>query len=141
MKVNVCMPKSSSLITTIEERISDWLRQKRMIARMKRFVKKCKGQSFPVELTTQELQEAEILIVKMIQEKYLSEEIARLKAGKQPKSTAIAKLQPIFDEHDVLRVGGRISTSNLEERVKHPVILPKKGSERIVEWHHRNIQH
>ena len=82
-------------------------------------MKKCKGQSFPVELTTQELQEAEILIVKMIQEKYLSEEIARLKAGKQPKSTAIAKLMPIFDESDVLRVGGRISTSDLEERVKH----------------------
>ena len=141
VKVNALVTKDCSLLTTIEERISDWHRQKCVLAMMLRFVKKCSKQSLPVELTAAELQDAESFLLKMIQQKYLGHEIESLKTGKQPKSSALAKLQPYIDIKGVLRVGGRISNSDLEDKLKHPVILPKKGSHRIIEWHHKNMQH
>ena len=141
IKVNACNATHCSLLSVIEERISDWHRQKRVLARVIRFGKKCLKENFPEELTIAELQNAELQLLKMIQKKYLGSELENLNQGKKTRSSALAKLQPFTDQDGILRVGGRISNSDLEDKLKHPIILPKKGCERIIEWYHQNIQH
>ena len=44
------------------------------------------------------------------------------------KSSSLRKLDPFIDESGIIRVGGRIRNSAIQESVKHPVILPKKGN-------------
>ena len=129
------------LLSALEMQISDWHRQKRAIANAKRFIKKCLKQKVPPTMTTTELQQAETIILRMIQEKYLKAELDRVRRGIPAKSSALNKLNPYFDEDNILRVGGRLSNSNAVDVVKHPVILGKQGSQRIIEWYHKSVQH
>ena len=129
------------LLSTIELHISDWFHQKRAVANIRRFAKKCLKQTVPSVMTTAELQEAETILLRLMQKKYLEEDLKSIKKGISTKSSALNKLNPFFDESGILRVGGRLSNSDAEENRKHPIILGKKGSHRIIEWHHRNVQH
>ena len=92
-------------------------------------------------MTTAELQEAEVILLRMIQGKYMKDELDRIRKGIPVKSSALIKLNPYFDEDSILRVGGRLSNLNANDIVKHPVILGKEGSQRIIEWYHRSVQH
>lgn len=139
--VAVSTNTASCLLSTIELQISDWHKQKRVVATMKKFANLCRKLSVTKELTTTDIQEAETILIRLMQEKYLKEELHRIRKGIRAKSSALEQLQPTFDDDSILRVGGRISNSNLDDRTKHPIILAKQGSERIIEWHHRNIQH
>jgi hypothetical protein len=53
----------------------------------------------------------------------------------------LTHLSPFVDKNGVLRVGGRLSNTPLDDSCKHPVILPKKGGERIIEWYHSEVHH
>ena len=44
-----------------------------------------------------------------------------------PGNSPLAKLAPIIDNDNLLRVGGRLRHANLEYGRKHPVIIPGKG--------------
>ena len=95
----------------------------------------------PELFTAKELQDSELRLIKMIQQKYLEREIENLRLGKQLTSSALRKLQPTIDADGILRVKGRLSNSNLEDKLKHPIILPKKVCQRIIEWLHSKVQH
>ena len=127
------------LLSTIEKRVSDWHRQKLVVANMRRFIKKCRKQAVQPVMSTTELQEAEDIILRLIQQKYMKNELDSVRKGIPSKSTALNSLNPFIDESGTLRVGGRLSNST--DKSKHPVILGKKGSQRIIEWFHRNVQH
>ena len=141
LKANVIHTNDHSLLSRIEERISSWQRQIRVVARLLRFAKKCRKQSVPEHLTTKELQDSEMCLIKMIQHKYFGYEIESLQKGKQLASSALRKLQPTIDADGILRVKGRLSNANMEDKLKHPVVLPKKGCQRIIEWFHGRVQH
>ena len=94
-------------------------------------------------LSTEDIAEAERVIIEKCQSQEFSEEIDLLKGGKSVKvSSKIKKLNPYFDS-GLIRVGGRISRACMPELTKHPIILPKncRVSELIIEEIHRNIGH
>ena len=94
--------------------------------------------------TVEDLRLAEVLIVRMIQAKHFSSDVNSLKEGKcVARSSKVVKLDPFLDEEGVMRVGGRLKKAILPTQEKHPVILPKKEIvvRRLIEWHHRKVQH
>ena len=56
---------------------------------------------------------------------------------------SIGCLNPYVGEDELIRVGERLQQSNLEEKVMHPVMLPKKGklAEMIIRWCHQKTTH
>ena len=142
---------SSYVITKLEERLSSWKRVIRVIATMLKFYKRCKQkQKINLSFSVEDTKEAEQIIIKLIQEKYMSKEIENIS---QPANTAklvkkklgnIWKLDPFMDSIGILRVGGRLSKAKtLLDNEKHPVILPNKSvmSRRIVEHYHKQVRH
>ena len=55
----------------------------------------------------------------------------------------IGCLNPYVGEDGLIRLGGGLQQSNLDEKVMHPVVLPKKGklTEMIIRWRHQNTAH
>ncbi|XP_048588410.1 uncharacterized protein LOC125572231 [Nematostella vectensis] len=102
-------------------------------------------------LTVSEVQEAEIKILKIIQEVSFREEIAVLSNQftahdntKIKKSSPLYRLDPSFGNDGLLRVGGRLRKSDeLSDECKHPIILPRKGhvTRLIVLDAHRKVAH
>ena len=92
-------------------------------------------------MSTEELQEAETILLRLIQQKYMKDELDSIRKGRPTKSAALNSLNPFIDENDTLRVGGRLSNSGTPDKARNPVILEKKGAQRIIEWFHRNVQH
>ncbi len=73
-------------------------------------------------LSTEELETAELEIIRLSQKNMFLDELASLKRGDGiKKSSHIYGLCPILE--DVLRVGGRFSRASMPEESKHPVIL------------------
>ena len=130
---------------------------------MKRFlaiiVKVIKQKSFSrVNIAVADLQEAEKLLIRWVQNEAFDEQLGVLtgadinedtRASKKErkkflrKNDILLQLDPFVDQSGILRVGGRLNKSDLEENIKHPIILPNKGklSELIVESCHRRVRH
>ena len=98
-------------------------------------------------LSLETLQHAETVIVKYVQSQYFANEIKTLEniqndSSRISKNGAIYQLDPIL-VNGVLRVGGRLSLSNLPYDAKHPIILPKQSiiSKLIMFDAHKNVGH
>ncbi|UYV60855.1 hypothetical protein LAZ67_1002617 [Cordylochernes scorpioides] len=79
-----------------------------------------------VPLTTRELTKAIQVLVKSIQQVELCTEIKLLKSNKQlPLSNKLTSLNPFLDTQGLLRVGGRLKYSYLNENQKFPLLQPK----------------
>ena len=151
------------------KQFSSWFRAKKAVAVCLRLQKqyrsrlnkktKAKGQEPGVEesnVKTQDLQDAEMEIIKSIQNEEFQEEIRFLRSLKAhndlnerataravKKSSSLHKLDPFLDENGVLRVGGRLQHADLSPGVKHPIILPKKRhvTDLIISHHHHSVEH
>ena len=77
-------------------------------------------------LTTSELADARIAVIRFAQAKHFPLETALLNTkGSLPKGDPLRKLNPFVGKEDgVLRVGGRLSHANLSREIMHPPILP-----------------
>lgn len=76
--------------------------------------------------TADELIEAHMTIIKIVQEVFDSE-IRELVDHRQINSTSkLLALHPFLDNDGVLRIGGRLEAAPLSFNQKHPVILPAK---------------
>lgn len=106
---------------------SSYLKLKRIIAFCKRFANNCQKRGLSGQLTVQELQEAEVSIIRIIQLNSYGQEIKKLKQN-EPISTKskILMLKPFLDEKGLLRVGGRLRNAPISSEQKHPIILPSK---------------
>ncbi len=129
-------------------KFSDWSRVVRAVARLKRFVREFKGvQPRTNEATSlEERKEAEIIVIKLVQEEAFAEDIQRFKLQKDDtlnKRNKLRQLNAFLDKEGVLRVGGRLSQSSLHHDIKHPAILPKKShlSDLIVKHYHERVYH
>ena len=82
--------------------------------------------------------------VQKTQWQYFEEDIKKLQS-KQPlgKGTGLYKLCPYLDEEGTLRVGGRLSNSDLPPETIDPIILPGKAhhSELIIRYFHLSNLH
>ena len=91
-------------------------------------------------LQASEIDSAEIEILKWLQRTSFPDEMKKLSANKVPpeevkrsrvnitvsKSSVIRDLNPYMD-NGLLKVGGRLRFADLDDQVKHPVILPRKS--------------
>ena len=68
----------------------------------------------------------------------LSKEFAMLKSGKElPRNSPLLNLSPFYDEEfDVIRVGGRLSQSNLDEDKKFPYLISKESKLKMLLTRH-----
>ncbi|XP_017797043.1 PREDICTED: uncharacterized protein LOC108578262, partial [Habropoda laboriosa] len=98
----------------------------------------------PRYLTTRELIDAEIALVKLAQRDQFNLEVDALikKRSLNPRSVLRA-LSPFLDNAGVIRVGGRLDNAPIAYEHKHPMILPAKHplTKLIVEHEHRRLLH
>ncbi|XP_072152033.1 uncharacterized protein [Bemisia tabaci] len=69
-------------------------------------------------LTHEELSEATVTLVKLVQSMEFHDDIESIKRGK-PTSHRLAPLNPFLDSHGILRVGGRLSPNPAARDVAH----------------------
>ena len=100
------------------------------------------------QLTVKDQEDAESMMIRNVQNKYFKREIAELKQSSERKRRKkvlrkLRKLDPFIDDQGVLRAGGRLRNSGVQDAVKFPVILPRKASlsQKIVDHFHRLIHH
>ena len=124
-------------------RFSSWYKLKKAVAHILRLRCKLLHHDFiSGTLTATELVRAETAIIIAIQKEFFSPEIALLQSGKQVSKGPLRKLNPIFIS-GILRVGGRIQNSTVDEDAKHPVILPSCShvTKLLIEHHHVVVGH
>ncbi|CAG7816236.1 unnamed protein product, partial [Allacma fusca] len=82
--------------------------------------------------TPRELDNAEDLLTRLLQQKYFSDVIQNLTDNKSQITTDrhLRTLCLFLDHQQILRVGGRLRNANLSYHIKHPALLP--GSDAIV---------
>jgi hypothetical protein len=96
----------------------------RSIVYCKRFLKRKGNENVDGTITTTEIEEALQTCIKLVQGAQFEEDIRNLKTKKTiNKSSKLKSLQPYLDEHEILRVGGRLRHANLSDDEKHPIIL------------------
>lgn len=95
-------------------------------------------------LTSKDLSETEISIIRFAQQERFPDEFAALSSGKceVKRERHIYKLDPTL-ENGLLRVGGRLSKAAMSEETKHPVILSKDQhvSSLILKHIHKQVGH
>lgn len=127
------------------ERCSSYNKLKRVVAYCKRFINNCsRRNNNRNELTGAELQNAEIIILKLVQGQDFYKEINRLnKAEKISTKSKILSLNPTIDENGLLRLNGRLQNSILPSSSKNPIILSRHNvvTKRIIEDAHIGTLH
>ena len=113
-----------------------------------------------VPVMVNDLEQAEIEVIKLVQADAFEKEIKALKGLQadakrdcrqwdkrkkvaMKKTSSLHTLDPFLDINGVLRVGGRIKKANLTDSLKTPIILPKAGhvTTLIIRHVHEKTQH
>lgn len=92
-------------------------------------------------LSVEDLEKAELAIIRDCQQRTFPEELACLEKGQPSKATShLRKLCPQFLD-GVLRVGGRLSKLSMSVEAKHPIILSKvlHITELLLQHVHRQV--
>lgn len=129
--------------------VSRWgrfLKAMRVVAFVLRFVFNCrhsKEERKSGELSYNDLCAAKLVLFRQVQGLHFQTEVKLLKQNKNvPKSSVLFKLSPFLDEDGLLRVRGRLQTSRLSFEEKHPIILPKDyTSKLLVRFQHGLLKH
>nr|XP_049706052.1 uncharacterized protein LOC126056570 [Helicoverpa armigera] len=80
------------------------------------------------DFTTNELERSLMKCIELVQQEEFQDDIERLKSNKAlKKESKIKTLNPYLDGAGILRVGGRLRNANLDEQVKHPIVLGNKN--------------
>ena len=91
-------------------------------------------------LSVEELIAAQVVVIKGYQRMEFKEEFMVLDGWRNKKlKESIGRLNPHVGEDGLIKVDGRLQQSNLDEKIMHPVMLPKKGklTEMIIRWCHQ----
>lgn len=78
-------------------------------------------------LTVDELDKSLLVLIKLVQHSVFKQELVDLKRkGMTSNTSKILNLSPFLDSECIIRVGGRLTNSELKYEQKHPIILPYK---------------
>ncbi|XP_018400322.1 PREDICTED: uncharacterized protein LOC108777840 [Cyphomyrmex costatus] len=78
-------------------------------------------------LTVTELENVMTILVLLAQQRDFADDIRNLKVhGQVSKTSKLRSLVPFLDDHNVMRVGGRLSNAPIPYAQKYPIILPSK---------------
>ena len=106
---------------------------------------KCAMQEFfrSGPLTAEELIVSETGLFKVAQADGFNNELINLKHNKKIVKTSPLHRFDVFLEKGIIRIGGRLKDSNLDEHLKFPIVLPKQGqiTQMVLQWCHENIFH
>ncbi|XP_036330280.1 uncharacterized protein LOC118742367 [Rhagoletis pomonella] len=134
--------------TNFLKKFSCFLKLKRVVSWTLRFVKNCRtteGMRAYGNLKVNELERAEMCIVRAVQMEAFLDEYHSLQAGdKIEKGSALWNLSPIMDDNGIMRIGGRIDAATMVPTwTRRPAILPNKChvTEIIVDYFHRIWRH
>lgn len=129
-------------------RYSDWRKLVRTTALVQRFIDNCRNpprQQRKGELSLEELQEAEIVWIKVAQEESFQDEMKALRRKKElPNGSKLLPLKPVVDETGVIRSSGRIQyADHLPYDTRCPIILPRKHhvTELLIKDFHEKAMH
>ena len=133
---------TESWLSKLGTRHSNWLKLQKMIAWLLMFKRYCitvfmHKQKFTLKghLTTCNLEEAALIIIKDVQEQCFPrlmtslakhETIAKGRGFSSPELQGLLRLAP-FLHKGIMRVGGRLHNSHLDFDTKHPIILPRNN--------------
>ncbi|XP_029159091.1 uncharacterized protein LOC114931276 [Nylanderia fulva] len=120
-------------------RITAWCRRWLLIHRQLRH-----AQSQPSVISVDELTEARISWVRLIQARTFKDEIRWLRNGTPlPLRSSLHKLNPFLDCERLLRVGGRLRNAHLQYNATHPPILPSESTytHLVIDDHHQRTLH
>ncbi|GFX91156.1 uncharacterized protein TNCV_1245711 [Trichonephila clavipes] len=118
----------------------------RMLSFIFRFIANCRGEKRRGPLDVQEINQAEVTLIRIVQLQEFKKDIMSLKENNRVSVCAeglIKSLDSFLDKDGVLRVGGRLCNSDLNLECKFPVILPcnHKLTNLIVEYFHLKYFH
>ncbi|XP_072375127.1 uncharacterized protein [Diabrotica undecimpunctata] len=113
----------------LSERFSSFTKYVRTIAYVLRFANNARSgtQKLSGALEVSELQNAEMKIIKLLQNSCFSSEIADLKGNKIISNKSLLQFAPFLDKNEMLRVGGRLRYSEVTFDQKYPLLLPSKN--------------
>ncbi|GFV02415.1 pro-Pol polyprotein [Trichonephila clavipes] len=102
----------------------------RVVSFLYRFIHNCRTRITKIKgpLTSQEVSHAENWLIHSLHEREFYEEMRKLLAGEPiPMKSKLNPLNVFLDESNIIRVGGRLANSNLNEKAKFPMILPSRN--------------
>lgn len=123
--------------TTMHEEFDLWGRysslQKliRVVVYCRRFLRRKKSTSSHrhVYVSSVEMDEALNIIIRRCQDYSFSEELKDIAKGVTSKRKGVlTSLNPFVDDMGILRVGGRLQLADINDGMKHPIIIPNKSS-------------
>lgn len=95
------------------------------------FMNRCRPNRWQIKktgpITIDECTHALHLFIKHDQSLFYSNEIKACETGVMPKQSPLLGLRPFIDTTGLLRVAGRINNSNLPDRTKFPIVVPKQS--------------
>ncbi|XP_062556700.1 uncharacterized protein LOC134221526 [Armigeres subalbatus] len=157
---NIITIHRCSVTGTVQfERFSKWERLVQAMGYVRRFLNNClrKRNNLPCltskNLCSKELQEAEIMVLKLVQLEVYPQEFAVLEALQKDsshhpkqieKKSRIYKLNPFIGADGLIRKDGRIGAAPaVADDAKFPVILPKDHyvTMLIIDGYHRKFAH
>lgn len=139
---------SSQIVpNSIISKYSSFNKLKRVVAWIMRFVNNCRklsgtGNINSTYLSSRELNDSLLKIVRIEQETYFSVDIRNMR-NNVPCSTQILNLKPFLDSYGIIRVGGRLKYSDLSYENKFPILLPKIShlAYLIIDYYHNIYFH
>ncbi|XP_076849293.1 uncharacterized protein LOC143497287 [Brachyhypopomus gauderio] len=95
-------------------------------------------------LTDEALTQAEHTVIRCVQHEVYAEEIKCITTKRDiPRHSSLHKLNPMIDDENLLRVGGRLAESNLPNQEAKPLLIPGKHhiAMLLIRHHHEAVQH
>nr|CAI5830957.1 unnamed protein product [Callosobruchus analis] len=130
----------------VVDRFSSLYKLQRVIALIHRFCFNCrhsKAKRIVGNISVEEMDLAMKSLIRIAQQQTYNDEIQDIESGKNvSRHSKLLTLNPVIDEHGLLRVGGRLINSKLPYASKHQIILaPKHPLTRliIITEHYRNM--
>ncbi|GFX87631.1 integrase catalytic domain-containing protein [Trichonephila clavipes] len=143
---SVCVSTNcvSSILSTLLRKSNSYMKIVRIFSYVLRFSNNVNKRKLTLSgpLSATDIDQAETKLIRMVQEQVLAEIKSLQSKGVVSPNSKLRNLNPFIDSDGLLRVGGRLSNSDLPYVNKHPAILPGNHNltvQIIVHFHRKNL--
>ncbi|GFV31501.1 integrase catalytic domain-containing protein [Trichonephila clavipes] len=144
---SVCVSTNcvSSISSTLLRKSNSYMKIVRIFSYVLRFSNNVNKRKLTLSgpLSATDIDQAETKLIRMVQEQVFLAEIKSLQSkGVVSPNSKFRNLNPFIDSDGLLRLGGRLSNSDLPYVNKHPAILPGNHNltvQIIVDFHTKNL--